>query len=164
MRTTRTNNNNNTDSVNTSNSNGNDRGWKAYNNSNAISYGFEYKVDRLGNVYVRHPKRKQRVFSFPSHPTGHIFYLMEHYPTLVGLDNSKLYKLVMAKLDSEETVVHLNNKVEDLKEALATSAQLITTQEQEYAEEHQRETALNETLRSEKKKIELELRMLRIRV
>ena len=124
--------NNNTDSVNTSNSNGIDRGWKAYNNRNTISYGFEYKVDRhCGNVYVRHAKRKQRVFSFPGHPTGNMFYLMEHYPTLVGLDDSKLYKLVMAKLDVDETVVCLSNKVEDLKKALATSAQLKSTQEQQ---------------------------------
>ena len=77
------------------------RGWKSYNNRSAPSYGFEYKMDKhCGNVKVRHHKRRQKVFSFAGHPTANMFYLMEHYPTLVGMDDSKLCKLVLAKIES----------------------------------------------------------------
>ena len=81
-------------------------GWRSYNAKNALSYGYEYKEGRFGNVSVRHSKRPKKVWSFAMHPPPKMFYLLENYPTLVGLDDTALMELVL----SEKTISEENER------------------------------------------------------
>ena len=108
--------------------------WQSYNFKNAISFGFEYKEGLCGSIMVRHSERPARVWSFSMHPSPELFYLMENYPTLVGLDDTALMKLVMSQeklnLENEKK----SEKIEALKKALET-----TRGEQELQQELHRE-------------------------
>ena len=72
-----------------------EKGWRSYNKKDAPSFGFEYKEDISGNVLFRHSENRRKVFTFPSYPSPDHFFLLDHYPTLVGLNDDALIKLVM---------------------------------------------------------------------
>ena len=95
----------------------NNAGWNSYNNKNALSYGFEYKEGRF-DVSVRHSKHPKKVWSFAVHPPPKMFYLMENYPTLVGLDDTALMKLVLSQETMSEENEKKSKEIEALKAAL----------------------------------------------
>ena len=130
-------------------------GWKSYNVRNAASYGFEYKVDKYcGNVQVRDSKNRQRIFNFSSHPTPQMFFMMTHYPTLVGVDDSRLCELVLSKLETDEAAQSLIGKVEKLQKALTKNTELRLAQEEQHGQELRQNTALTEAIRREKEEVE----------
>ena len=108
--------------------------WQSYNFKNAISFGFEYKEGLCGSIMVRHSERPARVWSFSMHPSPELFYLMENYPTLVGLDDTARMKLVMSQENLNLENEKKSEKIEALKQALDT-----TLGEQELQQELHRE-------------------------
>ena len=133
-----------------------DSGWKSYNNRTAISFGFEYKEDRqCGTVHVRHPNNRRKVFTFSGHPNPTLFYMMEHYPTLVGLDDSKLCQLVVSKLESDDSLSRVSKEVESLKKTIVTNAASRAAQEQQDVEEHRNNAALHAALVRERDKVQV---------
>eukprot|EP00944_MAST-04C_sp_MAST-4C-sp1_P005538 g5538.t1 len=94
-------------------------GWKSYNNRNAASFGYQYKMDKVGNILVRKSTNKKREFCFHTHPSPDIFFLIENYPTLVTLDNKKLLEIVLSKqrleAESEESSIALASLKEELR-------------------------------------------------
>ena len=94
-------------------------GWRSYNRKNAVSFGYQYKMDNCGNILVRHSKKKKRVFKFIQQPSPEIFFLIENYPTLVTLDNKKLLEIVLSKqrleMETEESSIAIASLKKELK-------------------------------------------------
>jgi hypothetical protein len=82
--------------------------WHSYNKRDAVSYGYEWAETGAGSIMVRNSASREEIFTFFSHPTPDDFWLIEHYPLVVRLNDAHLRKDVLElrarRLEQAETM------------------------------------------------------------